>query len=66
MKTQKRDLSSRTFQRGYRAGITGKSKDNCPHTQINSRNQWLSGWREGREAQWDAHTGIAGLHRQTA
>lgn len=66
MKTQKRDLSSRAFNRGYQAGITGKSRDNCPHSQTQTRTQWLAGWREGREAQWDAHTGIAGIHRQSA
>jgi ribosome modulation factor len=60
MKKQKRDNSERSFNRGYRAGITGKSKTNCPHTGGEARNQWISGWREGRSDHWDG-VGVSGL-----
>lgn len=66
MKKQKRNISSRIFQRGYNAGINGKSRDNCPHSQNLHRTQWIAGWREGREAHWDGHIGVAGLHRRIA
>jgi ribosome modulation factor len=60
MKKQKRDVSVRSFNRGYRAGITGKSKTICPHSAGESRNQWISGWREGRNDHWDG-VGVSGL-----
>ena len=63
MKRQKRDLSSRTFNRGYHAGLSGKSQEQCPHQNGEQRHQWLSGWREGRADQWSGYTGVAGVHR---
>ena len=64
MRRQKRDMSSRAFQRGYQAGIGGRSNDQCPHTQSDQRQSWLSGWREGRSDQWDGLTGVSGVHKQ--
>lgn len=61
MKRQKRDKFSRAFQRGYKAGVSGRSLDICPHEQLEQRQHWLSGWREGRADQWDGLTGIAGI-----
>lgn len=51
MKRQKRDKLSRAHAKGYQAGISGRSKDICPHTDLNSdtRSQWLGGWREAME-----------------
>lgn len=66
MKKQKRDLTTRTYQRGYHAGINSKSQDRCPYEQGELRRQWLSGWRDGRSAQWDGYTGVAGVHRTFA
>ncbi|WP_416304833.1 ribosome modulation factor [Neptunicella sp. SCSIO 80796] len=51
MKRQKRDKLSRAHAKGYQAGISGRSKENCPHTDSTSdaRSQWLGGWREAME-----------------
>ncbi|WP_210395203.1 ribosome modulation factor [Motiliproteus sediminis] len=62
MKRQKRDLTSRAYVRGYRAGRAGKSRDLCP-TEVNqTREQWMSGWRQGRSDYWDGYQGVSGLH----
>ena len=63
MKRQKRDLTERAFHRGYQAGVSGKTKEACPHEQETMRQQWLSGWREGRTDQWDGLVGVSGIHR---
>lgn len=63
MKRQKRDMGSRAFDRGYRAGVSGRSMDICPHENEEQRMNWLSGWREGRVDQWDGMTGVSGVHR---
>lgn len=63
MKRQKRDLIERAYDKGYRAGISGRAKDACPHDNGDVRQQWLSGWREGRTDQWDGLTGVSGIHR---
>lgn len=46
MKRQKRDKLSRAHSKGYQAGITGRSKENCPFQTLNTRSEWLGGWRE--------------------
>ncbi|MDP4789306.1 MAG: ribosome modulation factor [Haliea sp.] len=43
MKRQKRDMSSRAYDRGYQAGVTGRSIDFCPHANEEPRQQWVSG-----------------------
>ena len=53
MRRQKRDMSSRAFDRGYHAGKTGRSSDSCPHSNEEQRVSWISGWREGREDYWN-------------
>ncbi len=60
MKRQKRDLEQRAYNRGYMAGVKGKSKDSCP---LGHRDSWLAGWRAGRYDQWDGYMGVAGVHR---
>ena len=49
MKRQKRDRLERAHQRGYQAGITGRSKEMCPYQTLNQRSYWLGGWREAME-----------------
>ena len=49
MKRQKRDGLERAHQRGYQAGITGRSKEMCPYQTLNQRSHWLGGWREAME-----------------
>lgn len=66
MKKQKRDKNSRAYQRGYQAGLHGRSQEICPHVAGDVRNQWVSGWREGRCDQWDGLTGVASLHKVSA
>ena len=63
MKKQKRDGQERAFNHGYRAAMSGKSMNHCPHEEQTKRNQWISGWREGRQDHWDGYTGVAGLHK---
>lgn len=57
MRRQKRDKNDRAFDRGYQAGVTGRSSEYCPHSSEQHRQYWLSGWREGRSDQWDGYTG---------
>ncbi|MFN2288824.1 MAG: ribosome modulation factor [Chromatocurvus sp.] len=63
MKRQKRDMGNRAFDRGYQAGVSGRSMDLCPHENEQQRMNWISGWREGRSDQWDGMTGVSGVHR---
>ncbi|MCM2972808.1 MULTISPECIES: ribosome modulation factor [Larsenimonas] len=63
MKRQKRDRLQRAFFQGYKVGVTGRSKDYCPSQDVNIREQWMSGWREGRGDQWSGMTGISGIHK---
>jgi ribosome modulation factor len=63
MRRQKRDMSERAFSKGYRAGSSGRHKETCPHENGDTRQQWLTGWREGRTDQWDGLTGVSGIHK---
>ncbi len=49
MKRQKRDRLERAHAQGYRAGVTGRSKEICPYQSLDTRSQWLGGWREAIE-----------------
>ena len=53
MKRQKRNQSERAYSRGYLSGIEGRSKTLCPHDYGSIRQNWLNGWREGREDHWN-------------
>jgi ribosome modulation factor len=63
MRRQKRDMNSRAFDKGYQAGVTGRSIDFCPHSEEAHRQSWISGWREGRNDHWDGLTGVSGVHK---
>ncbi|WP_373691312.1 ribosome modulation factor [Endozoicomonas sp. YOMI1] len=63
LKRLKRDKSDRAFNKGYQVGLSGRSRDICPHQETDLRQSWLSGWREGRVDHWEGKTGISGLHR---
>lgn len=65
MRRQKRDMNERAFQRGYQAGLGGRSNEDCPHESEAPRQFWLSGWREGRSDQWDGLTGISSVGKAT-
>jgi len=50
MKAHKREREHRVFDHGYRAGIKGRSMEQCPYiTVIDLRACWLRGWRSGRD-----------------
>jgi len=55
MRTQKRDRLGRAHSNGYKAGLTGRTKDNCPYQNTNEKSEWLGGWRE---AVTDRHSGL--------
>jgi ribosome modulation factor len=63
MRRQKRDMKSRAFERGYQAGLSGRSSDSCPHNGGEQRLNWITGWREGRSDQQEGYTGVSGMHR---
>ncbi|WP_101760414.1 ribosome modulation factor [Oceanicoccus sp. KOV_DT_Chl] len=63
MRRQKRDMAERAFSKGYQAGSHGRHKDTCPHDNGDVRQQWMTGWREGRTDQWDGLTGVSGIHK---
>ena len=63
MRRQKRDMVERAYLRGYRAGVSGRSKDLCPVESPEMRQQWLNGWREGRTDHWEGYTGVSGIHK---
>jgi ribosome modulation factor len=46
MKRQKRDRQDRAYSRGYQAGVSGRSKENCPYQDNGIKSEWLGGWRE--------------------
>ncbi len=56
MKRQKRDKLSRAHSKGYQAGISGRSKEICPYSTVESRSQWLGGWREAMADRSDGYT----------
>jgi ribosome modulation factor len=50
MKAHKREREHRAFDHGYRAGVRGRSTEQCPYISvIDLRASWLRGWREGRD-----------------
>lgn len=61
MKRQKRERSELLFSRGYSAGLTGRSQDACPYQDINLRQHWMAGWREGRSNEREGLFGVAAL-----
>jgi ribosome modulation factor len=46
MKRQNRDKLSRAHSKGYQAGVTGCSKENCPFQTSCARYEWLGGCTE--------------------
>ncbi|MFD1006791.1 MULTISPECIES: ribosome modulation factor [Oceanisphaera] len=49
MKRQKRDRLERARTRGYQAGVSGRSREHCPHSDIDAKGYWLGGWRDAME-----------------
>ena len=63
MKRHKRDKGDRAFVKGYQIGLSGKSKDLNPYGDNTIRQSWLSGWRQGREDNWNGYIGVANVGR---
>jgi len=61
MKTQKRDKTERAYTKGYQNGLSGRSKEICPHDELNQRQAWLTGWREGWSDHVDGYIGVSGI-----
>ncbi len=67
MKRQKRDPAHRAFTRGYQAGYEMKTRSLCPFsTESRSGEEWLRGWREGREDQWLGYNTQASQQKMSA
>lgn len=62
MKRHKRERSELLFSRGFIAGQSGRSQEACPYQDINLRQHWMAGWREGRTSQREGLVGVAALH----
>ena len=63
MRRSKRDMIKRAFERGYQMGLSGRSREICPHGKGPNQLSWLLGWREGRIDQWDGVTALTGRHK---
>lgn len=61
MRRQKRDKTERAYTKGYRNGLSGRSKESCPHDELNQRQAWLTGWRKGWSDHVDGYTGVSGI-----
>lgn len=55
MKRQKRNQIEHAFSKGYIAGVRGKSRGLCPYLTGDARMEWMNGWREAREDQWNGY-----------
>lgn len=63
MKRQKRDMQERAYQRGYQAGLGGRTRSICPHDHGGTRTEWLLGWHEGRRDNWDGFGMVSGIQK---
>ena len=63
MKRPKRDMNQRAFEKGYQIGLSGRSRDLCPHYVGTQKFNWMQGWREGRADQWDGLNGATACHK---
>jgi ribosome modulation factor len=63
MRRKKRDMESRAYQRGYLAGLSGRSLEKCPFEARPVRMRWVEGWRAGRADLNDGLIGVSGVHR---
>ena len=61
-KRSKRDRSSRAWQKGYQAGLIGRSFEKCPHQENAARQSWLDGWPVGHQDHSEGAMAIGGLH----
>ncbi|KFC50408.1 ribosome modulation factor [Halomonas sp. SUBG004] len=59
---KKRDRFQRAYVHGYKSGHHGSLPVMiAPSQDVNLREYWMSGWREGRGDQWDGMIGVSGI-----
>ncbi len=63
MRSQKRSQSDKAFNKGYHAAMMGRSWNTCPYDSGVARQTWMSGWREGREDQWNGLNQMAQVQK---
>lgn len=63
MKRQKRNHADRAFYQGYLAALRNKSVDSCPFIEVAPRQEWVNGWREGREDYWNGFDETTKAHK---
>ncbi len=51
----------RAYNRGYNAGLDGKSREDCPFGTLQARTNWMGGWREGRTDFAHGMLGVASI-----
>lgn len=62
MKAHKRNKVRHAFRQGYKAGMRGRSEEQCPYsTVVAERGAWLGGWREGRDHYLSGYLDIEGI-----
>ena len=50
MNSHKKDRAVRAYNHGFRAGLVGKSMQQCPYESVlDLRGIWMGGWRQGRD-----------------
>lgn len=62
MKRHKRERNDLLYSRGFHAGIKGRSQEVCPYQDINLRQYWMAGWRDGRSNEREGYQGVAAIH----
>lgn len=63
-KSHKRDRTTRAWNRGYQAGLFGRSREQCPHQADAARMSWLDGWANGQTDHADGADSLSGLHKR--
>ena len=63
MKRQKRNPMDKAYQRGFLAGLEGRSKTLCPKAEGAEHQEWMNGWRAGREDMWSGYHGASAVHK---
>lgn len=63
MKTQKRSTQARAWHQGYRAGVRGRPRSQCPRGALGLRSQWLEGWLLGAEERASGTLALFGRHK---
>lgn len=63
-KRHKRDRTTRAWNRGYQAGLFGRSKELCPHQTLSARDSWLDGWANGHNDHADGAVPLSGIHKR--